>query len=344
MEKKKEQQEVKTDIKDGEIISSEKTVKASKINLVWVLVLLLLCLNAGLYWLWYQQKSVNVTVEATLTELAASSAVDTFEQSLKTIDNKLQSQLTALKSEQATLISDLDTVRDSQQLSGADVEYYWVIAEVRYLLNVANQQVLLANDAIGASEAIELADTRIEALSDHRLHPLRALFADELLALSAVKKIDVEGMVLQLQSALLNVDKLQVLMATPVSDEENAGELLSSENWQSAFGQAWQQVKSLVVIRHQQDGAAAVLVPEQRYFLYQNLRLKLEAVRFALLMGEQATFDANLASAEQWLQQYFVGDERDAMMALVTELKGSDVRTEMPDISASLSWLRGFEQ
>lgn len=150
-------------------------------------------------------------------------------------------------------------------------------------------------------------------------------------------------MAVQLQSVMEQVDSLHILMGPELTaDETTDSESTSSlpENWQAAMSEAWQEVRSLVVIRHQQDGTAAVLVPEQRYFLYQNLRLKLETARLALLSGRESVFHASLASAEQWLQQYFVGDERDAMLKMVTILQGEQISVVIPDISASLIWLQ----
>jgi len=337
MEKKIGQQSVNEEISDEEASSS-------KINFVWVAMALLLCLHAGLYWLWFQQKTVNRQLEQQIVA-AIPPVVETsaFEQSLETMDKKVQQQVNTLLDEQKLLAENVTTLSDSQQMSKGDVEYYWAMAELTYLLNVANQQVLLVGDVAGAQEALALAESRIEGLNDYRLHPLRALIIEEKLALSAVNKVDIEGMSLQLESAIQGVDKLQVLMSVPVN-AINPQQIEENSDWRGAMDQAWKEVKSLVVIRHQQEGAAEVLVPEQRYFLYQNLRLKLETARFALLAGKENVFSESLSSAEQWLNDYFVGDERDAILALVTELNSDSIEMKMPDISASLAWLRGFEQ
>ncbi|NOQ93473.1 MAG: hypothetical protein GQ547_02430 [Methylophaga sp.] len=338
MENKTTQQEV---IQDADVISVEANETKTKSGFVWAAVLILLCLQAGSFWLWNQQQSFNENLTAAMTSIPDAA---TLEQSLSDVDSRIQKQLSGLDSQQISLADSIKDLSDSQQITRGDVEQYWALAEVEYLLNIANQRVLLASDVAGAREALEMADGRIEALSDYRLHPLRALLADEQLALSSVVNVDVDGMALQLQSALDNIDDLQVLMSSPLT-EGDTDEALTSDNWQGALDQAWQEVKSLVVIRHQQEGAAAVLVaPEQRYFLYQNLRLKLETARFALLSGQPSSFEASLASASQWLKQYFVGEDRDAMLALVAELQSTNTAVILPDISESLSWIKGFER
>ena len=345
MENKTTQQNVKKKaIQNADGASVETKKKPFKVSFLWIAVLLLICLQAGSFWLWMQQKSLNVDLNQQLSSAMTSfSKSSKLAQLLQNADMASHKQLSSLESKQKLLAERVQELSDSQQITRGDVEQYWALSEVEYLLNMANQRVVLVKDVASAGEALEMADQRIEALSDYRLHPLRALLADEQLALSSVVKVDVDGMALQLQSALEMVDNLQVLLA-PALEEDEESDTATSANWQGALDNAWQEVKSLVVIRHQQDGAAAVLVPEQRYFLYQNLKLKLEAVRLALLSSNSSLYDASLKSSTQWLEQYFVGEERDAMLTLLAELEAINIEVILPDISASLAWLKGFER
>lgn len=344
MENKTTQQDATEDVvQDANVISVEAGEQKPRIGLVWLAVLILLCLQAGFLWLWMQQKSHNEVLSQQLsTAMASSEDAAKQAQSLNDVTNSIQTDLVNLDSKQHVLAENIKELGDRQQITRGDVEQYWALAEVEYLINVANQRILLAKDVRGASDALEMADQRVEALSDYRLHPLRALLAEEQLALSSVAKVDVDGMALQLKSALDKIDDLHVLMAPPTEDgQENVP---SSANWQGALDRAWHEVKSLVVIRHQQDGAAAVLVPEQRYFLYQNLRLKLETARFALLSGQADVFAESLTSSSQWLTQYFTGEESRAMVELLNELQSINTEIKLPDISASLVWIKGFER
>lgn len=349
MENKTEQQQGKDIIQDAEVINVEQN-KRNKSIWILIAIFILLALNAGVYWLWFQQKAQTESFSQQLSDTQYSLAqINDLKQSFKSDFAVAKSDLAALQATQQNLAKQFSELQATQQLTSNDIQQKWALAEVKYLLNVANQRVLLAKDVQGGLIALDLADQRIEAMSDYRFHTLRALIADEKLALSSVADVDVEGMALQLQTALNNVDSLQVLMgpAVAIDEQQNVDEKsVLPASWQQALGEMWQQIRSLVVIRHQQDGAAAVLKPEQRYFLYQNLRLKLETARFALLSSKSSVFDASLISAQQWLEQYFVGDERDAMLALVVALQSKNIQADMPDISSSLTWLqqKGFEQ
>jgi uroporphyrin-III C-methyltransferase len=319
--------------------------KPSKPILLWIAILILLILGAGLYWLIEQQK---IAMTAMAEEVKASqqafdgrlSQIDTTVSSSSTITTQL---LENLNSADVGLAEKLTEVVKIQDMTNDDVKRVWAMSEVEFLLQTASQRVLLAGDSEGAKTALILADEKLKVLADPRLYRLRALLADEQLALSSVTKVDIDGLALRLQSVLDKVETLQVLMAPDVAARAAKEEVATTEaavDWKGALMAAWHEVRSLVVIRHQKGGAAAVLVPEKRYFLYQNLHLKLETARLALLEGREAVYHDSLTSAEKWLTQYFVGEERDAVLATLTALNSEKITVAMPDISASLAWLK----
>ncbi len=218
------------------------------------------------------------------------------------------------------------------------------MAEIRYLLNLANQRALLANDTSGAALALSLADQQIREIGDYRMQPLRELIAEEELALEAAGDADVAGIAADMLGLIGSIDKLRVVTGPKQSFyDETETEVTQQSAWREAVADIWTQIRSLVVIRQQEDAPAAVLMPEQRYFLYQNLRLQLETARFAALSGNQRMFEQSLQSASSWLEQYFVGDHRDAMLESLQAMQNQAISIETPDISGSLRWLKGFE-
>lgn len=337
-EKEKQDKEKKVAAKEAK--SDEK--KPTRQIGLWLAIVILVGLLAALFWFVQQQQvQTSLLIEQSDHSAQFNQDLAQLEQSLSNQIKTANSRLDALHATDEGFVSKLDSLVKSHQLTNDDVLRTWRLAKVEFLLQAANQQVLLAGDIENARTALVLADHELKELADPRMYQLRALIADEQLALASVAKVDIEGMSVQLQSALDSVDDLTILMAAEVAvDDDSEIEASLPKDWQSAASQAWNEVKSLVVIRDQQDGAAAVLVPEQRYFLYQNLTLKLESAQLALLSGKSSVFKARLASAEQWLRHYFVGDDRDAMVAMVKALQEEAIELDIPDISASLVWIQ----
>ncbi len=330
-------------------LSENQPDERSKFLLVWLAIVILLGLIAGSFWFLQQQlhrqplAPVSPTQNASLIK-PLENKITQLEQALNANAATTEQRLAALNEANIALLDKVDKLAKSQELTNDDVLRSWSLAELKFLLQSANQSALLAGDVDKAQAALTLADQQLKSLTDPRLHQLRALIADEKLALASVAKVDVDGLALQLQSLLDKVDDLKVLMGPQLSSQKDKDSATSSSSstWQTALSQAWLQIKSLVVIRHQQDADVAVLVPEQRYFLYQNLRLKLESARLALLSARDTVFHDNLTSAEQWLQQYFIGTERDAMLNMLTAMQSETITVEVPDISASLIWLQHY--
>jgi uroporphyrin-3 C-methyltransferase len=330
---------------------SEKQPNArSKLLLVWLAIVILLGLIAGSFWflqqLLKQQQLEPVTqTQSTLSTKPLENKISQLEQAFNADTAATEQRLVGLNAANIALLDKVDELANRQQLTNDDVLRSWTLAELKFLLQSASQSALLAGNVDKAQAALTLADRQLQSLTDPRLHELRALITDEKLALASVVKIDTAGLAMQLQSALDKVDDLKVLMGPQISSKkakDSATDSSSSSSWQTALSQAWQEIKSLVVIRHQQDAAVALLVPEQRYFLYQNLRLKLESARLGLLSARDAVFHDNLTSAEQWLQQYFIGTERDAMLEMLAAMQSETITVEVPDISASLIWLQHY--
>jgi uroporphyrin-3 C-methyltransferase len=347
-----ENDEQQQDVVEGTVVEDDAVaeIKPAKQTLLWIVIIILLGLMAAMAWFAYQEA---MTQRTTLVELNSQvesnliaplkSDVSQIKQTLEKETQTIHQKVNALNEADAGLANKIAEVAEMQQLTNDDVKNKWLLSEVQFLLQMANQRILLAGDVENARTALILADQQLKELADLRLYQLRALLADEQLALASVPKVDIDGLAAQLQSAIDSINSLKVLtgpeFAAGQADESNSeGEIAA--DWKAAASNAWQQVRSLVVIRHQQDGSSAIIVPEQRYFLYQNLQLKLESARLALLSGKEAVFHDSLASAAQWLQKYFIGEERDALLQAVTAMQSETIIVELPDISASLVWLQ----
>ena len=91
---------------------------------------------------------------------------------------------------------------------------------------------------------------------------------------------------------------------------------------------------------------AAMLPPDQAYFLGQTLRLQIETARLALLRADPASYRGSLDAARQLLATYF--DPADppaaAVSAALERLAGVDLRPPVPDVTRSLRALRARDR
>ncbi len=223
----------------------------------------------------------------------------------------------------------------------------WLLAEVQFLLNVANQRVQLARDPDTAIAALRSADRRLQELADPTYTPVREEIAREIAALKAVPRPDLEGLALELESLSGQVGGLRLAGTQYVAGEapsEAAGDdgAPAAEGWRELPSVLWRELKQLVVVRRNDQPVAPMLAPDQQYFLYENLRLQFDTARLALLRQEPGAYRAALDRAAEWLRTQFDQEApaTRAMLEAVTRLEAVDIRPELPEIAGSLRRLR----
>ncbi|RME36002.1 MAG: hypothetical protein D6786_00270 [Gammaproteobacteria bacterium] len=226
----------------------------------------------------------------------------------------------------------------------------WVLAEANYLVTLAGQRLLVAGDVAAAERALEAADRRLAELARPDLTPVRQALQQDLEALRAVPRVDLTGMALSLGEAIASVEKLPLkgVVRQPrsarVEGEAEAGTRQEDRDWKALLRGAWEELKGLVVIRREQVTDAALLAPERVDFLYQNLRLELEAARLAVLRRDTANLRRSLATAEGILERFFDPDSPavQALRQRLAAMRGQELAPPLPDLSRSRSALREY--
>jgi len=220
----------------------------------------------------------------------------------------------------------------------------WRLAEVEYLLTIANHRLTLAHDRITAIAIFENADQLIKELSDPALLKIRKLIKEELLLLNAVKEPDLAGMALSLGSLAAKVEDLPLVDKERVAVATGQVKDQAPESWQDIPATVWKDIKSLVVVRRHQQTTEPLLPPAESWFLAQNLRLKLEQARLALLRGNTVLFRQNLNEANTWLKSFFNEESPAVINALkqTSALSKIELSPAIPDVSGSLRQLRSL--
>ncbi|PIE20438.1 MAG: heme biosynthesis protein [Neptuniibacter caesariensis] len=324
-----------------------------------LLISIIALASAGyLYWLSLHQTSTaaqnNAAIEAQInTSLNdARSSLDKVVAEVNQKLGQLQSQAQTDKAEtrrlNERLTKSIQQVTATQHTNRAD----WQLAEVEYLLRLANQRVLMEQTTDGALQLLKSADKIIKEIDDTGIYDVRKALAEDIAALEAVPKLDTEGVFLKLGALNKQVPNLRLI---PISAQRKLPELLEEvtpeaieESWTTGLQESWSKVANkldkLVVIQHRDKPVEPLLSPQQTYYLQQNLHLMLEQAQLALLQRKQASYDASLSKAHEWVATYF--EEKDgttqSLLRGISALQEVKVTAEMPDISASLRALKSY--
>ena len=229
----------------------------------------------------------------------------------------------------------------------------WRIAEVEYLLRIANNRLLMERDTRAADQMLASADAILEELDDYALHDVRAMIAEERLALVNTNAANTQSIFLTLEAIKDALPELPLKQpeyfasgggATEASPDEM--EDVSGPETDSFTGALQRRFFGLFEFRTRESVAPRPLIrPEEAIYLELNLRLALERAQLSMLRGDQTLFAASLGTAREWLGQYVDPDH--AVTRRIAQdldrLAELDIEQPMPDISGSLAHLRELQ-
>ena len=276
---------------------------------------------------------VRLQVEQGISQTAA------VEQQLDVIREAQNSRIQDIES---ALSSAQEQINASRTTTGRD----WLLAEVEYLLRMANQRILMDRDPAGAVSLLHSSDRILANAEDLTAHGLRAAIALDIAGLQAAGDLDVEGIYLRIGAQINLVDDLvrpvpqySPEMTDAVSTDETSVEDGGLTGMASQFGQT---LFKLVDFRRNIPEVMPILPPEEEYYLRQNLILKLQMAQLALLREKQQVFQSNIAEAVDWLDRYFKDSDglTIAMRQSLEELRSVEVLRILPDVSRSLREVR----
>jgi uncharacterized protein HemX len=219
----------------------------------------------------------------------------------------------------------------------------WLIADAEYLLSIANQRLYLMGDVNTTREALEAADQRLRESGDAGAFKIREQIAKDITAIRNVAVADIVGMYASIQSLQDQVDTLTLFLpytGKTLTQAKPTQEPSAKEN-QNLLDSALGQLEGIVTIRHTEHPIKEILTPEEAQFIREQLRVKLEMVKIALVQQNELLYQTSLADAKKWSEKNFAQNaETNNFIAELDKFSAIKIRSHFPDISLSLKMLR----
>ena len=310
---------------------------------------------------------------ATIQEELARRTTDTSAQSIeaRTLAREAQEvvrDLSARLALQETRLTEVNLQRSQleelmQSLSRSRDEN--LVVDVESDLRLAQQQALLTGSAEPLLAALKSADTRLMRAAQPRFNPLQRAVTRDITRVKNASVADVPALMLKLDELARLVDELPVAnevaadnartflapaapgATPPVSAAAGADSPAGSDTqalqaWlQRLLASVWHEARQLLRVSRIDQPDAALLAPEQSFFLRENLKLRLLNARMALLSRQTDAARADLLSASAWLGKYFDPTVRKTQSAL--QLLGqvqSQLKTnELPRLDETMAAL-----
>ncbi len=222
----------------------------------------------------------------------------------------------------------------------------WRLAEVEYLLRVANNRLLLERDPTTAERLLGAADAILEELDDYAFFDVRALLAEERLALREVGAANTQTVFLRLEALKDGLAELPARIpeyfGAPAASSDPDTVARPAEP-ASAWATLLDRLSNLYEFRTREGIAPRPLLrPDEAVYLEFNLRLAFERAQLGALRNDQVLYGESLASARGWIDEH-LDVESPSVQRLREEIDALlrfDVEASLPDISRSLARLR----
>ncbi len=268
-----------------------------------------------------------------------SAQVDTLDQTIKDQLALSRSLQAATESMQGRLLATEATLAgmSSQKLdAGGELD----LAEVDYLLRLANERLKLFSDPVAADQALEIADMHLAAMDNPMYLGVRKDIATARGELATINMPDYVGITSQLDTIQEFTAALPFRGSAPVVQESESE---AEAGW-------WEKVKSvfsnLVTIRRSTAEENERISLEDKDYIRQRLWLQLEIAHLSLMRREQGAFRNSLEQVRETLAAWFDSGDSAYQSANsgIDELLALEIEVDVPDISAPWATLRLVRQ
>lgn len=229
-------------------------------------------------------------------------------------------------------------------------------------LRLAQQQAQLTGSTEPLLAALRTAEQRLQRASQPRLNPVLRAIAQDTERIKAMAVTDTTTLLVRVDELSRLVDEIPVANAAPATAEPppapaaRAGQgadqgLIRATTgaigdwfervWSAALSAVQQEARGLLRVSRIDRPEAALLAPEQAFFLRENTKLKLLNARLALLSRQTEVARSDLSAVEQALQRYFDTSSRktQSAQALLQQVQSGLKSTDLPRLDKTIAAL-----
>jgi uroporphyrin-3 C-methyltransferase len=193
--------------------------------------------------------------------------------------------------------------------------------------------------------ALRAAEVRINRTAQPRLTPVQRAIARDLAKVKSSVVADTPAVLVKLDELVLLADELPMANAVGAAKGQDAPKRKPDEAL-SQWSLRWMQVlheeiRALVRVSRIDEPEAALLAPEQAYFVRENLKLRLLNARLGLISRQLDSARSDLATASVTIAKYFDGGARKTQTAstLLQQVQAQMRVMELPRVDDTLAAL-----
>ena len=221
-----------------------------------------------------------------------------------------------------------------------------LMVDIESALRLAQQQAQLTGSLEPLLAALHSADVRVSRAAQPRLAHVQRAIARDTGRVKATALADMPALLAKLDELVTLADDMPVAnalaTAKPLVESAKRKPDEPVGTWWARLGLVVRdEIRGLVRVSRIEDPDAALLTPDQAFFVRENLKLKLLNARLGLLSRQNEAARSDLASAAQAAARYFDGTSRKTQTAntLLIQVQSQMRSLEIPRIDETLTAL-----
>lgn len=198
-----------------------------------------------------------------------------------------------------------------------------LVLDIESSLRLAQQQAQLTSSLEPLLATLKTAQSRLQRASNPRLVTIQRAVERDLDLVKTAQITDLPGMLLVLDEMVALADELplanelsRTASANTKSVEPNAQAVPNAVWWHVVLDRIMVEARGLLRVSRIDSPEAALLSPEQGFFLRENLKLKLLNARLGLLARQNDAARNDLVAVSVALKKYFDPNAKKTQLAL----------------------------
>ena len=222
-----------------------------------------------------------------------------------------------------------------------------LVFDIEAALRLAQQQAQLTLSPEPLLAALRGAEQRLARAGHPRLVRVRAAITRDIDRIKAASVADVPSLLIRMDELARMVDELPIANAVGAAAAAGTPREAAPQApapgawWERALAVIGDEARRLLRVSRIDQPEAALVAPEQAFFLRENLKLKLLNARLSLLARQSDLARGDLTSAGQALARYFDPTSRrtQAATAILQDVQAQLRRVDLPRIDETLALL-----
>ena len=253
--------------------------------------------------------------------------------------NQLQAKLTQQNTNMQRYQRSIAELTNRTKELGQSQPNQWLAAEALYLVNIAERRLLVEQDVETALQLLVGANSRLTAMNDPSVFPIRQAISEDVAALHAVQQPDSDSLYLALSGLISQVQTLAFSQYYLPERQQDAAEVIVTDNlndWQSNLKISLQRfMGNFVTISRNEHPVKPALPADQQWYVRANITQQLQMAQQAVLEQNKAIYADTVSQANEWMRQYLDIDDI-AVIAAVQSLEAIQDRNVELQLPASL--------